>query len=77
MKKLLYPLHFEGGRFKTNSGDMNNICLRLSFLKCRLHQLNLGEFTYMLMLNNNIVNLTTIHKHLGMILDSKLSFDDI
>ena len=29
-----------------------------------------------LMLNNNIVNLTTNHKHLGMIFDSKLSFDE-
>ena len=28
------------------------------------------------MFNNNIINLTTIHKHLGMIFDSKLSFDD-
>ena len=27
------------------------------------------------MFNNNIVNLTTIHKHLGMIFNSKLSFD--
>ena len=26
-------------------------------------------------LNNNIVNLIAIHKHLGMIFDSKLSFD--
>ena len=26
--------------------------------------------------NNNIVNLTTSHKHLGMIFDSKLSFDE-
>ena len=26
--------------------------------------------------NNNIVNLTTKHKHLGMIFDSKLSFDE-
>ena len=29
-----------------------------------------------LMFNNNIVNLTTVHKHLGMIFDSKLSFDE-
>ena len=29
-----------------------------------------------LMFNNNIVNLTTIHKHLGVIFDSKLSFDE-
>ena len=29
-----------------------------------------------LMFNNNIVNLTTIHTHLGMIIDSKLSFDE-
>ena len=29
-----------------------------------------------LMFNNNIVNLTTIHKRLGMIFDSKLSFDE-
>ena len=29
-----------------------------------------------LMFNNNIVNLTTNHKHLGMIFDSKLSFDE-
>ena len=29
-----------------------------------------------LMLNNNIVNLTTYHKNLGMIFDSKLSFDE-
>ena len=28
-----------------------------------------------LMFNNNIVNVTAIHKHLGMIFDSKLSFD--
>ena len=28
------------------------------------------------MFNNNIVNLTTIHKHLGTIFDSKLSFDE-
>ena len=28
-----------------------------------------------LMFNNNIVNLTTDHKHLGMMFDSKLSFD--
>ena len=28
------------------------------------------------MLNNSIVNVTTIHKHLGMIFDSKLSFDE-
>ena len=28
------------------------------------------------MFNNNIVNLTTNHKHLGMIFDSKLSFDE-
>ena len=27
------------------------------------------------MFNNNIVNLTTIHKHLGMIFDSKLNVD--
>ena len=29
-----------------------------------------------LMLTTNIVNLTTVHKHLGMMLDSKLSFDE-
>ena len=29
-----------------------------------------------LMFNDNIVNITTIHEHLGMILDSKLSFDE-
>ena len=29
-----------------------------------------------LMFNNSIVNVTTIHKHLGMIFDSKLSFDE-
>ena len=29
-----------------------------------------------LMLNNNRVNVTSIHKHLGMIFDSKLSFDE-
>ena len=29
-----------------------------------------------LMFNNNIVNLTTNYKHLGMIFDSKLSFDE-
>ena len=29
-----------------------------------------------LMFDNNIVNLTTIHEHLGMILDSNLSFDE-
>ena len=29
-----------------------------------------------LMFNNNIVNLTTTHKDLGMIFDSKLSFDE-
>ena len=29
-----------------------------------------------LMFNNNIVNLTTNHKHLGMVFDSKLSFDE-
>ena len=28
-----------------------------------------------LMFNNSIVNVTSIHKHLGMIFDSKLSFD--
>ena len=28
-----------------------------------------------LMFNNSIVNVTTIHKHLGMIIDSKLNFD--
>ena len=28
------------------------------------------------MFNNNIVNLITIHKHLGMIFDSKWSFDE-
>ena len=28
-----------------------------------------------LMFNNNIVNLTTTHKHFGMIFDLKLSFD--
>ena len=28
-----------------------------------------------LMFDNNIVNLTAIHKHLGMIFDLKLSFD--
>ena len=28
------------------------------------------------MFNNSIVNVTSIHKHLGMILDSKLSFDE-
>ena len=27
------------------------------------------------MLNNSIVNFTSIHKHLGMIFDSKLSFN--
>ena len=27
------------------------------------------------MFNNSIVNVTTIHKHLGMIFDSRLSFD--
>ena len=30
-----------------------------------------------LMFNNGIVNLTTIHMHLGMILSSKLSFDEL
>ena len=29
-----------------------------------------------LMFNNNIANITNIHKHLGMIFDSKLSFDE-
>ena len=29
-----------------------------------------------LMLNKSIVNVTSIHKHLGMIFDSKLSFDE-
>ena len=29
-----------------------------------------------LMFNNNIVNVITIHKHLGMIFDSKWSFDE-
>ena len=29
-----------------------------------------------LMFHNNIVNLTTTHKHLSMIFDSKLSFDE-
>ena len=29
-----------------------------------------------LMFNNSIVNVTTIHKHLVMIFDSKLSFDE-
>ena len=29
-----------------------------------------------LIFNNNIVNLTTIHTHLGMIFDSKLNFDE-
>ena len=29
-----------------------------------------------LMFNNSIVNVTTIHKHLGMIFDSKSSFDE-
>ena len=29
-----------------------------------------------LMFNNSIVNVTSIHKHLGMIFDSKLSFDE-
>ena len=28
------------------------------------------------MFNNNIANVTCIHKHLGMIFDSKLSFDE-
>ena len=28
-----------------------------------------------LMFNNNVVNLTSIHKHLGMMIDLKLSFD--
>ena len=28
------------------------------------------------MFNNGIVNLTTIHKHLGMILNWKLRFDE-
>ena len=28
------------------------------------------------MFNNSIVNVTSIHKHLGMIFDSKLSFDE-
>ena len=28
------------------------------------------------MFNNSIVNLTTIHKHLGMTFDSKLNFDE-
>ena len=28
------------------------------------------------MFNNNIVNLTTNHKHLGMMFDSELSFDE-
>ena len=26
--------------------------------------------------NNNVVNITTIHKHLDMIFDSKLSLDE-
>ena len=29
-----------------------------------------------LMFNNSIVNVTSIHKHLGVIFDSKLSFDE-
>ena len=29
-----------------------------------------------LMFNDNIVNITTIHEHLGMILDSKLSLEE-
>ena len=29
-----------------------------------------------LMFNNNIVNVSSIHRHLGMIFDSKLSFDE-
>ena len=29
-----------------------------------------------LMFNNSIVNVTSIHDHLGMIFDSKLSFDE-
>ena len=29
-----------------------------------------------LMFNNSIVNVTSIHEHLGMIFDSKLSFDE-
>ena len=29
-----------------------------------------------LMFNNSIVNVTTLHKHLGMIFDSRLSFDE-
>ena len=29
------------------------------------------------MFNDNIVNVTTIHKHLGMMFDSKLSFDEV
>ena len=28
------------------------------------------------MFNNSIVNVTSVHKHLGMIFDSKLSFDE-
>ena len=28
------------------------------------------------MFDNNIVNLATIHKHLGVIFDSKLSFEE-
>ena len=28
------------------------------------------------MFNNSIVNVTSIHKHLGMIFDSKLSFEE-
>ena len=29
-----------------------------------------------LILNNSIANVTSFHKHLGMIFDSKLSFDE-
>ena len=29
-----------------------------------------------LMFNNSIVNVTSIHKHLGMLFDSKLNFDE-
>ena len=39
---------------------------------CKTSKRNHPGFTF----NNNIVNLTTKHKHLGMIFDSKLSFDE-
>ena len=39
---------------------------------CKTSQRNQPGF----MFNNNIVNVTSVHEHLGMIFDSKLSFDE-